>query len=165
MAIYYFDSSAIVKYFHNEPGSPWIRQRVKAPQPNSQERANAIYIGSICIAEVPAAFAILRRTQQISEPLRDRMYRAFFNAVESEWAILPVTLEILYVAARLTQQYPLKGYDAIQLAVALDFATILQGQNISLTFVASDNTLLQAARAEGMATENPFDHSDLDTAQ
>lgn len=138
---------------------------VKATQPNSQARANAIYIGSICIAEAPAAFAILRRTQQISETLRDRMYRAFFNAVEGELAILPVTLEILYVAARLTQQYPLKGYDAVQLAVALDSDKTLRQSNLSLVFVAGDETLLRAARAEGIVTENPFDHRNLDKAR
>lgn len=163
MAIYFFDSSAIVKYFHNEPGSAWVRYLINGTEPDSHDRTNPVYIGSISIAEVPAAFAILRRIQQIGEGLRDRMYRAFFNAVERELAILPVTLEILYDAARLTQQYPLKGYDAVQLAVALDSDKTLRQSNLSLIFVAGDETLLQAARAEGIATENPFDHAELDS--
>ncbi|MBI3740842.1 MAG: hypothetical protein HY257_03675 [Chloroflexi bacterium] len=59
-------------------------------------------------------------------------------------------------------KHPLKGYDAIQLAVALALRTNLQREDLAFTFVSADATLLQAAHAEQLATDNPLDHKDLD---
>jgi len=58
--------------------------------------------------------------------------------------------------ADLTQRHPLKAYDAVQLAVALRYGPILSGH--PFTFVSGDSTLLAAVHAEGLVTENPFDH-------
>lgn len=69
-------------------------------------------------------------------------------------------------AADLTQKHPLKAYDAVQLAVALRHSQALAVYNLPLTFVSGDNTLLNAAQAEGLPTDNPFDHiSPHDTPQ
>jgi hypothetical protein len=63
-----------------------------------------------------------------------------------------------FAAASLTQSYPLKAYDAVQLAVALRHAANLATYNLPLTFVCGDRTLLAAAQAERLLTDNPFDH-------
>ena len=163
MAIYFFDSSAIVKYYHDEPGSIWTRQIVDARGISNGDRSNVVYVSAASIAEVPAAFAILERNKRTSLRLRDSLYRAFIDALENELRILQVTVDLFYNAARLTQQHPLKGYDAVQLATALDFQTRLKEQDLSLIFVSGDANLVEAAQAEGLTTENPFDHSDLDS--
>ncbi len=163
MAIYYLDSSAVVKYFHSEPGSAWVRQIVNARADDT--RLNTIYLGAVSIAEVPAALAILERSNRIGTRARNSMYRAFFDALESAWRLLHVSVNLFYQAAELTQRYPLKGYDAVQLVLALDFDRHLQAQDLALVFVSGDDNLLQAAQAEGLATENPFDHRDLDNPQ
>jgi predicted nucleic acid-binding protein len=156
MAIFYLDSSAVVKYFHSEPGSAWVRQIVNARVGDS--RVNTIYIGAVSIAEVPAALAILERTKRIGTRGRDTMYRAFLAALESSWRLLQININLLYAAAELTQQYPLKGYDAVQLALARDYDDRLRAQDLALIFVTGDDVLLQAAHAEGLVAENPFDH-------
>jgi hypothetical protein len=52
--------------------------------------------------------------------------------------------------------YRLRGCDAIQLAAALNANRNLLAPGLSPTiFVASDEDLLAAARAEGLATEDP----------
>ncbi|MBI3240992.1 MAG: hypothetical protein HYZ49_01700 [Chloroflexi bacterium] len=61
-------------------------------------------------------------------------------------------------AANLTQQYPLKAYDAIQLAIGLAVNKVCQSQAVQLAFVSSDRQLLAAARAEGLVVEDPHDH-------
>jgi predicted nucleic acid-binding protein len=160
MNLYYLDTSAIVKYYHTEPGSGWIRQLIDARDP---EDARRFYIAEITIAEGAAAFAILVRTHRVRTALRDAMYQDFLEDVLAEYQTIHVRREEIDRAAELTQQHDLKGYDAVQLAVALYVNDLLKTNHLSLTFVAADETLLQAARAEGMATENPFDHSDLDT--
>jgi hypothetical protein len=161
MTIYYCDASAAVKYFHQEPGTTWVR-RIADELTNEGHHANEICLAEVSRVEVPAAFAILARTQQISIRIRDSMYDAFLQKMEGEFQSLRLTPGIIRRAGELTQKHPLKAYDAVQLAVALNFGEWLREQGLPLTFVSGDDTLLQAARAEGMATENPFDHSDLD---
>jgi hypothetical protein len=59
----------------------------------------------------------------------------------------------------LTQSYRLRGCDAIQLAAALSANRDLLAAGLPpITFVASDEDLLAAARGEGLATENPERH-------
>ena len=65
----------------------------------------------------------------------------------------------------MTQQYPLRAYDAVQLAVALRYARILAAFGLPLIFVSGDAALLNAARAEGLPTDNPFDHVSPEDSQ
>jgi hypothetical protein len=56
----------------------------------------------------------------------------------------------------LTQNHKLRGYDAVQLATDLISNRVLMTAGLShLTFVAADDDLVVAARAEGLAAENP----------
>ena len=60
----------------------------------------------------------------------------------------------------MTQNYRLRGYDAVQLAAALTANAVLTSAGLSpLIFAAADDDLLNAARAEGLAAENPNLHS------
>lgn len=158
MGQFYFDTSAIVKYYHDEPGSDWVRQIINARAPDDLSRTHSIYLAEIAIAETAAAFAVLERTKQIRKPARDAMYREFLRDVASNYVTIHVRREEIDRAAELTQQHDLKGYDAIQLAVALHVNDLLQANDLSLIFISGDDNQLQAARAEGLATENPFDH-------
>ena len=164
MAIYYFDASAVVKYFHREPGTAWVR-RIVDLSVGDTERANLVYLANTSRVEVPAAFAILARTQRISLRMRDSLYDWFLQKAESEFESLPLTPTIIRRAGELTPKHPLKAYDAVQLAVALDFNATLKQQDLSLIFVSCDEQLLQAAQAEGLETDNPFNHTDLDAPE
>jgi len=155
MSIYFFDASAVVKYYHREPGMAWVRQVVDA-----RASHNEIYIADLSLAKVPAALAILARARQISIRMRDSLYAAFLDHIGSKFQLLRVTTSLAYAAGELTQSHPLKGYDAVQLA--LDFNAALTQQGLSAIFVSGDERLVEAARAEGMATDNPFLHVDLD---
>ncbi len=159
MAVYFFDASAVVKYYHKEVGTAWVSQVIDALDTITRRRINRVYIADLSIAEVPAAFAILERTKRVHHDKRDAMYDRFLNNIGNEFQLLGIPTELAYRAGELTQEHPLKGGDAIQLAVALDFNAKLQEQDLALIFVSGDAVLLQAARAEGLAAENPFAHA------
>lgn len=161
MAGYCFDSSALVKYFHAESGSTWIKQVVNQLSVEDTG-ANEVFIADISRVEVPAAFAILERTRQITIHMRDGMYRSFLQQLGKNFEPLRLSPRIIDLAAELTQHYPLKAYDAVQLATALDVSHVLNSSDFSVTFVTSDKTLLQAAQSEGLKTENPMNHAELD---
>jgi len=156
------DTSALVKYYHQEPGSQWVKQIVNAQNANDGTRVHEVYLADVSLAEVGAALAILARNKQITMRRRDVLYDAFLNDIESVFQLLPMTTDLAYMASELTQKYPLKGYDAVQLAVAQAFHALLTSQTLTLIFVSGDDQLLNAAKTEGLTTDNPFLHTDLD---
>ncbi|MBM3128761.1 MAG: type II toxin-antitoxin system VapC family toxin [Chloroflexi bacterium] len=160
MTIYYLDSSAIVKRYVDEWGSAWVRQICAEREAVSGEKLNSILIGEIAVAEVAAAFAVLVRRNAIVPPVGEHVYEKFIREFRDEYTLVHLTASLILSAAELTQRHPLKGYDAVQLALALHASKSLQADDLSLTFVTGDETLLHAARAEGLTTENPFEHTD-----
>ena len=162
MTIYYFDASALVKYYVLEPGSNWVRKLVESLTTDGQSRANIILIAEVSLTETAAAFAVLHRTRRISRRTRDGVFRAFMNDITSGvFRVTPVLTNDFHLAAHLTQSHPLKTYDAVQLAVALRQNEVLVANGLTLIFISGDHTQLDAAQAEGLSTDNLFDHVSL----
>jgi predicted nucleic acid-binding protein len=65
---------------------------------------------------------------------------------------------VRHSAAHLTQKHPLKGYDAIQLAAGLELNASLSKREMTMVFVSGDQQLFNAAQAEGLTADNPFNH-------
>jgi uncharacterized protein len=156
MAVYYFDASALVKYYVPEPGSTWVRQLLDAREPIRVQALHLIFVAEITRVEVAAGLAVIERIGRIRRAERTREYQRFTSHLTHRYAIIPVTTEDFATAADLTQCHPLKAYDAVQLAIALRARVIVAGH--PFTFVSGDGTLLTAAQAESLSTENPFDH-------
>lgn len=73
--------------------------------------------------------------------------------------ILRLTDSAVFEAMRLSEAHGLRGYDAIQLAVALELGNKLSLNNFSsIIFVSADDDLSEAALAEGLTVENPNCH-------
>jgi predicted nucleic acid-binding protein len=152
MGLYYFDSSALVKLYVLEPGSTWLRLLA------AREPIQSIIIADMGVTEVAAALSILHRMGRIKRTAWDRAFDQFMNDVERRFDLAHTGFKDFFDAAELTRQYPLKAYDALQLTVALRRYRQLLAFGASLTFVAGDGTLLNAALAEGLAVDDPFDH-------
>jgi len=60
--------------------------------------------------------------------------------------------QLLPIIKRVMAKHPLKAADSVHLSSALWLAKI---SNVSVTFVASDANLLQAAKLEDIGTINP----------
>lgn len=158
MAFYYFDTSALVKYYVTEPGSDWVRALIDERVTETHQPVHHIFVAEITRVEVAAGLAVIERMNRIKKSQRDREYRRFVSDLVHRYAIMPLTTVDFESAAALTQSYPLKAYDAVQLAVALARNRTLASSNLTLTFVSGDNTLLTAAQTEGLLTDNPFAH-------
>ncbi len=161
MPFLFFDANAVVKLYVREPGSVWVRQMCEERDEDGN-KPNIVVIAEISRVEVAAAFAILVRRNEISKTLGERAYKQFVGEIEQVFRSVRLTAGILHQASDLTQRHPLKAYDAVQLATALAFDAPLKSENLSLTFVSGDDKLLQAASGEELATDNPFNHTDLD---
>jgi predicted nucleic acid-binding protein len=158
MALYYFDTSALVKYYVTEPGSTWVMGLIDARDPDTGLPMHTVFLAGASVAEVSAALSILHRRGIISRRQRDDAYDHFLADLEERFAIVAMPLQDFYSAAELAQRHPLKAYDVVQLAVALRHSQALAAHDLALTFVSGDDTLLTAAQSEGLPTDNPFDH-------
>jgi len=60
---------------------------------------------------------------------------------------------------RLSEIRGLRGYDAVQLATALELENRFSANNLSsIIFISADNHLNQAAQTEGLTVDNPNNH-------
>jgi len=135
--IAYFDSSAFVKLFVDEPGSAHAAATWDAADRRLSTR--------ILYAEARAALAAATRARRI-EPTGLVDVRA---QLEFFWARLdPVEprAHIVAHAGDLAEAHALRAYDAIHLASAEAVA------NEETWFVAADDRLLAAAQAQGLTT-------------
>lgn len=140
----YFDTSALVKRFVEEPGSAAVDALVSA---------GPVGTATVAFAEVHAGLARKQRDGDLTHAEYDTACRQF----EAEWsAYLRIELreDVLKLARDVIRRHPLRGFDAIHLASAL---TLKRALAEDVTFVASDEGLLQAARAERLADANPED--------
>jgi len=79
----------------------------------------------------------------------------FLADCERQYISIALDTQILTWARHLVTVHVLRALDALQLASAIEVALALA---TSLIFVASDHKLLNAARNEGLMTDNPLDH-------
>ena len=158
MGLYFFDASAVVKYYVLEPGSQWIRGIVDESTEWLKASANVILIADITVVEVAAAFSVLYRVGRLRKDVWKRVHELFMAEARDRFELAGIHAGDYYAAAQLTRAHPLKAYDAVQLAVALRQEQALTRINHSLVFVTGDSTLLRAAQAEGLSVDNPFDH-------
>jgi uncharacterized protein len=156
MAFYYFDTSALVKYYVTEPGSTWVRQLIDEMGAETDQSSHTIFVAEITRVEVASGLAIIERVGRVRKAVRAREFARFTAQLVHRYAVVPFSTTDFALAAELTQRHPLKAYDAVQLAVAL---RVHQGVGTHpLVFVCGDTNLVTAAQAEGLSTDNPFDH-------
>ncbi len=158
MTDYFFDSSALVKRYLTEPGTTWVLAITNPPSTDS------VFLVEISMAEVAAAIAARQRAPRgFSVAERDQVVGRFLQDCAQRFLIVEWDRSILDLAVTLTQRYRLRGYDAVQLAAALAANQDLQvGGHVAPVLGAADNHLLLAAQAEGLLTDNPLDHTNLD---
>jgi uncharacterized protein len=132
----------------------------KSPSPKRE-----ILLAEITLAEVAAALAAKHRAPKgITRDQRDRVLSRFLQDCDDHFALLTVNRSVIDRAIELAQRHPLRAYDAVQLATALDASEIMQSQSLpALTVVAADGELLTAAVAERLSVENPLNYAHLDS--
>jgi len=153
MAHYFFDSSALVKYYVSETGTSWVRAIVDAQPPND------ISIAHVTGAEIVAAIA--RRTRMGLTTVTDaaKAIGIFNTHFQTKYRVVIATLETIERAMSLAEKYALRGYDAIQLGAALMVEAEMTADGFGpLTLISADNELNQAAQTEGLLTDDPNQH-------
>jgi len=153
MAVFFFDSNAIVKYYISEPGSNWVRALV-------DDTNNSCLICDISLAEVAAAISQMRQFQPFGRAFVHGTLKRFQNDVRSGLFLShPVDTRTLERAAAIAETHALKGCDAIQVASA---ALAEEDIGIEVVLVTGDKQVLRVAQFEALETDNPFKHINED---
>lgn len=134
----YLDTSALVKLYVDEAGSPIVRHAVD----------QAELIATAAIAYVEARAALVRRRHEGGLSAGD--YRRIVRGLDADWPrylIVEVTDSLIRESARLAEVHRLRAYDAVHLAAA----AAVHGQLAEpIIFASWDFDLEKAARGEGL---------------
>ena len=148
MAAYFLDSSTVVKRYAQEIGTPWV-QALAAPT-----AGHLLVVVRITLAETVAAITRKERGGYITPPDAVTALADFQLDFARQYAIVEVSAALVAQAASLARTHGLRGYDAVQLAAALETHARLP----SVTLLSGDAGLNAAAMAEGLSVDDPNSH-------
>ena len=153
MSAYFFDSSGLVKRYLNETGSKWV---IRLFKPSAK---NSILVARIAGVEVVSAIARKRKGVKITQLNAQKSIFRFQRDFRQRFVKINLTPQLTEDAMQIADKYELRGYDAVQLASAIEANDLRQINALSsIIFVSADNALNSAAQTEGLAVDNPNNH-------
>lgn len=149
MAQYFFDTSAAVKFYHAEAGTPEVSAIFDEP-------GRSVRISSVGLLEIQSAFAMKVRAGVLDRTAAgEQRARLLLDIASDDIEVFTVTEDHFAAAERLNGRHGfahrLRTLDALQLAVALD----LRSQGLLEYFVVADQALGDVAAIEGLTVLNP----------
>lgn len=150
MSAFFFDSSSLVKRYASETGTKWVFGLVRPAA------KNRLYLARITVVEVIAALTKRMRIGSLTTSATAKAVKRFEREFTNKYVLIEVSPQIIRTAMDLAKLHTLRGYDAVQLASALQAnndRTSIGGT--ALTFIAADRHLNTAATAEGLKVDNP----------
>ena len=144
MAGFFCDSSAIVKRYVNEIGSNFVDGLADL------KSGNVILLARITRVEVVSAIARRLKNGSVTAADAQNAVAAFQHDLTNNYFTVEITPVLLSVAMSLATRHALRGYDAVQLAAALEANDERIANGLPpLTLVSADTDLNAAAQAEG----------------
>ena len=153
MPALFFDSSSLVKRYAKEVGTNWVFSLVR---PSAKNR---LYLARITGVEVVAALTKRMRVGSLTSTATAKAVSRFEREFSNRYLLVETTPQIIQKAMTLAKNHTLRGYDAVQLASAIQAnQDRISIGGSSLTFISADNHLNIAATAEGLLVDNPNNH-------
>lgn len=136
-----------------ETGSVWIRA-LSAPQ-----TGNSLIIARITWVEVRSAIARRQREGSLTRADATLIIQRFRSELNNQYQVIELDAKLAETAGQLVGQYPLRAYDAVQLASVLRIQpAFTTTQSTSLIFLTADERLSATASALGLLSDNPNHH-------
>ena len=148
MAAHFLDTSAVVKRYVLEPGTTRVQALTDPTISHSH------FLVRITLAEVVAAVTRREKGGSITSANAAAALADFHHDFTQQYRVIEVSRSLVDRAALLARKHTLRGYDAVQLAAALEIRVF----EPSHVLVSADRDLNNAAMAEGLTVENPSDH-------
>ena len=136
----YFDTSALIKRYVEEPGRREVLTLL---------RRNNCVVSAVLPVEIRSALR-RRATEGTLDVKHVAVILKRFAADREFWTVIEVSGEVLAAAETLSAAHPLRALDAIHVASAKLFATRIA--SLTFTFVSADIQQTTAAAAVGINT-------------
>lgn len=150
MTTYFLDSSALLKRYVSEIGSHWVENLMAA------QAGNTTIVAQITQAEVVSAVSRRKRENLISSRTARAIRLLLDRNFARRYLVVNLSVPIIRLAEDLLESHPLRAYDSIQLASALELDDRLKMLGAStLIFLSADKRLLSVASSVGLLTDNP----------
>ena len=150
MPIYYFDTSAIVKRYIDEPGTVTIDRLFE-----DADSESGFYTSFLSLLEFTS---VITRSANAGRLERDAAFTVLANFRQDTEAIFrlwPLDASILRAAVAVVENHSLRSADAIHLATAASIFGLAPDSEAIL--VSSDRELLSAAARSGTGVLDPQD--------
>jgi predicted nucleic acid-binding protein len=132
----YLDTSALVKLFVAEPHSDAVRSGVAD--------TDACTTSHLTLIETHATFARMRAAGRLDDAAHARTV-SVLGRFWDDVAVVPAAEHVVSAGVAVARRHALRGYDAMQLASALDAAEVAP-----VVFASFDGELEAAAAREGL---------------
>jgi len=132
----FLDTSALVKLLVEEEHSRTVR--------DAAEASSVLVASHLALVETHATLTRMRRGGRVDADAAERL-AAGFEELWVDVAVVPIVDRVVVRAAALARRHGLRGYDAMQLAAALDVRDLP-----ALRFASFDVELDAAAAREGL---------------
>lgn len=153
MIAYFLDSSAVVKRYGSEAGSAWIKNLT------DPVTGNHVYIARITGVEVVSAITRKARSGGLSQADANAALAQFRLELSNLYRPVDITRGLIVKAMQMAELHALRGYDAVQLAAALQLHDERLSSGMSaVTLISADAALNAAAGVEGLAVDDPNAH-------
>ncbi|HXQ23205.1 MAG TPA: type II toxin-antitoxin system VapC family toxin [Candidatus Acidoferrales bacterium] len=144
---FFLDSSALIKLYHQEPGTERVEEIFAAS-------STALFISELAAVELQSALARKVRTGEITVQAEEEPVRNFEQDCADRFVIEPLTSAVVQQAKDLLKKHghqrALRSLDALQVAT---FAIVRAREEA--VFVCADGRLCGVAKAEGSSALNP----------
>jgi predicted nucleic acid-binding protein len=153
VASYFFDSGALVKRYVNESGTVWVTSLI------DPVAGHEIFLARLSGVEVLSAIKRRERIGTLSPQDAQAAISNFRKDFAAFFTLLDISTLLISQAMSLAERSALRGYDAVQLAAALEVHRRATDLGLSrAALVSSDQALNEAGLAEGLTVENPNRH-------
>lgn len=143
----FFDTSALIKLYHQEPGTERVEKIFG-------QMEDSIIISALALVEVYSSLSRKLRTGEISLQAQEEAIRNFEEDCAQRFVVEPLGIPVVKKAQELLRRHgntrALQSLDALQLAAGL-----MAHARGELVFVCVDSKLLEVAVAEGLQIFNP----------
>lgn len=148
-AVWYVDSSVLVKRYLHEPGSRWLQHQF-------QHHEVLVMISDLGRSEIISALNRVRREGKLSVDAYQLRRDTFLNHCQTTYQIIAITSTLIDETMRLMEVHPLRTYDALHLATFRAVSAQMALRQLAIpTLLAADGKLLAAARDEGLPAIDP----------
>lgn len=147
MSSFYFDTSALVKLYVEEEGTPEVLRIAESVE------KNRLVMLDFAQVELHSAIRLRERDGDIPETVASGVLDQFGQDLASTYIVQHINANVLQEATRLLDAHPLPAHAALQLAGCLVACASVPPPVI---FVCADEGLCASARREGFRVLNPM---------